>query len=94
MITFRSSCGLRSVDFKSDGFVCFVCFTTFVILFLLPQSTDPYLFEVEENGPVRFVIGQVKATDADIEENARIYYFIIGNFFRPSCCSLSLYYII
>ncbi|KAG1695314.1 Cadherin-87A [Nymphon striatum] len=42
------------------------------------QSTDPYLFEIDEDNKISQVVGQVKATDSDIGQNALIYYFILG----------------
>lgn len=45
------------------------------------QTTNPYVFTLEENLPVNFPIGQVIAQDKDVGENALIYYYIVdGNF--------------
>ncbi|GIZ01522.1 cadherin-87A [Caerostris extrusa] len=45
------------------------------------QTTNPYVFTLEENLPVNFPIGRVLAQDKDVGENALIYYYIVdGNF--------------
>nr|XP_042894521.1 cadherin-87A [Parasteatoda tepidariorum] len=45
------------------------------------QTTNPYVFTLEENLPVNFPIGRVHAQDKDVGENALIYYYIVdGNF--------------
>ncbi|KFM79704.1 Cadherin-87A, partial [Stegodyphus mimosarum] len=45
------------------------------------QTTNPYVFTLEENLPINFPIGQVLAQDKDVGENALIYYYIVdGNF--------------
>ncbi|XP_054711474.1 cadherin-87A-like [Uloborus diversus] len=45
------------------------------------QTTNPYVFTLEENLPPNFPVGQVRAQDRDIGENALVYYYIVdGNF--------------
>ncbi|CAL1292837.1 unnamed protein product [Larinioides sclopetarius] len=45
------------------------------------QTTNPYVFTLEENLPLNFPIGRVLATDKDVGENALVYYYIVdGNF--------------
>ncbi|KAG8178249.1 hypothetical protein JTE90_000350 [Oedothorax gibbosus] len=45
------------------------------------QTTNPYVFTLEENLPLNFPIGRVLAQDRDVGENALVYYYIVdGNF--------------
>ncbi|XP_076318163.1 cadherin 87A isoform X1 [Tachypleus tridentatus] len=49
--------------------------------FTRTQSTNPYVFNINENAPLGTPVGQLHATDADVGDNAHIYYYIIdGNY--------------
>ncbi|KAK9508052.1 hypothetical protein O3M35_007799 [Rhynocoris fuscipes] len=43
------------------------------------SSTEPVIFYVKENAPPHSKIGRIEAVDKDEGDNARIYYYLLGN---------------
>lgn len=57
-------------------------FHKYNFFFIYLQTTNPYVFTLEENLPINFPIGQVVAQDKDVGENALLYYYIVGKYLK------------